>query len=526
VIESVLPPTEDRVALDSKAKTLALGPEELGRLRSLGRTNLYFLSKAILGYDRFTPGFHGEMCSFMERASSRRKLLTVPRDFYKTTTVKSYVIKLILNNPEIRILIVKNTSTNAEKDLIEIQSHFEKNVLFRALYPEVIPTDFKKVRWNSQELEVPRQSSWSEATVEAIGYTGKAVGRHFDVIIEDDMLAPEEGSEVTKEIADKVIAAHKLLKFVFVNWRDGESIVIGNRWAHYDLVSWIRENEKYYDVYHRAAVEDGKAIFPEQFDLETLHQLEVSLGPYIYSCQMMNNPVDAAKQVFKQEWLEQFFYDEPARGGYRILIIDPAYSIKKTGDFTGTVVVDVDADYNVDIIHAEQERIGSADLMDKIFGLQAQFLPHVVGCEMVSSAKVLTYTFEEEMRKRNQWFYIEPLDTGGVAKEIRIRSLQPLFARRQIRAARHMTDLVNQLKDFPFGKHDDIIDALSYVPKLWAPGNKPAEPNGPDDPFSLQAIIRELHSRGRQDQYPFVMHNQSRFAPEEPMFPRPKEERV
>src|SRR5262245_41130385 len=476
------------------------------RLRELGKTNLYFLARAILGYDRLTPEFHGRVCLFLQRGTSKRKVIQLPRDFYKTTLVKAKVIQYIINNPEIRILIIKNTGKNAEKDLSEIESHFEKNQLFRALYPEVIPKNFRDVRWNTHEMEVPRESSWSEATVEAIGVHGTAVGAHVDVIIEDDLVAKEEAD--SQDQMNKVIDAHKLVKPLFVNFRDGDSIVIGNRWAHHDLIGWIEKNEPYYEVYRRQAIEDGRPSFPEQFDLVTLEQLRTSLGPYLFSCQYMNAPVDETRQVFKREWLERLYYkpgpppDGAFRNGFRVMIIDPALATKRDGDYTGIVVVNVDSQFNVDVLHAMQYRVGTADMMDTIFQLHQAFQPHAVGCEQVGLAKTLQHTFDLEMKNRNIYFYVQPLSPkGNASKEMRIRGIQPMFARGAVRISATMIELVDQLIEFPFSEHDDILDAFAYLPEIWMPGRDdeiPASERPTEDPMALSHVLAELRARTQQ----------------------------
>jgi len=519
-------PPEDLEALDRKVQetpqAVALSLAEIGRLRELGRTNLYFLIKAILGYDRLSPTFHGPVCAYLQRVTSKKKRLVLPRDFYKTTMVKGLVIQLILNNPEIRILILKNSGKNAEKDLAEIQGHFEKNHLFRTLYPEVIPPDIRKVKWNQQEMEIPRESSWSEATVEAIGVTGTAVGRHFDVIIEDDLVDQE--SIQSRDQIDKIIERHKLLKFLCVNWRDAISIMIGNRWGHHDLIGWSMRNEPYYDHFFAAAkfrnkAGEWQATFPEQFDLPTLAQLE--LNPYIFSCQMMNEPIDEARQVFKKEWLENSYYRKgvdpkeggPKRDGYRVMIVDPAIGKKLTNDYSGMTITNVDENFNCDILYAERKRVGVAELMEWIFQLHAAYIPHVMGCEMVSLAKALGYAFENEQRKRNYYFHVEELQANThVSKEMRIRVLQPLFARSQIHLDPEMVDLVGELIDFPFGEHDDILDTLSYLPQIWMPGREEEGRQAygaTPDPFHLDSILAELRGRAQaraEDFYPLVLH--------------------
>jgi hypothetical protein len=56
-----------------------------------------------------------------------------------------------------------------------------------------------------------------------------------------------------------------------------------------------------------------------------------------------------------------------------------------------------------------------------------------------------------------------------------------------------MTDLKNQLLDFPKGRHDDLIDALAYQLQLL----RTPQPRKSThvDPFSIEEILKELADR-------------------------------
>jgi predicted phage terminase large subunit-like protein len=59
----------------------------------------------------------------------------------------------------------------------------------------------------------------------------------------------------------------------------------------------------------------------------------------------------------------------------------------------------------------------------------------------------------------------------GVKKEVRIRTLGPLLAQRRVYfnpASVGARELVNQLRDFPIGDHDDGPDALEMAYRLAA----------------------------------------------------------
>lgn len=245
-----------------------------------GRRNLFFFARDILGWDKLSDTLHREVCAFLARPD-RFKLIQLPRGHLKTTLCTiSYPLWRVVQNPNLRILLRSATSKNAQNWIIVLQDLMLGNPIFRWLYPELIPRDFQAVRWNQEALEVPRTQHWPEATIEAIGGSATAVSRHYDLIVEDDLV--NEDHLISDEQMRKVIDEHRRGLSLFVSPGVGERLTVGNRWAYDDLVSWIETNEPSVAVYKRAAVENDLPIWPESFSLDTLNQILETQGPRIY----------------------------------------------------------------------------------------------------------------------------------------------------------------------------------------------------------------------------------------------------
>ena len=102
----------------------------------------------------------------------------------------------------VRVLITQNTFDNAASKVYKIRSIFEKNELFRALYPELIPNfNSKSIRWSNERAEINRPETFEEATFEAAGIGTKITTRHYDLIIEDDTVTAETSDLSEEEIA-------------------------------------------------------------------------------------------------------------------------------------------------------------------------------------------------------------------------------------------------------------------------------------------------------------------------------------
>ena len=450
----------------------------------------------------------------------------VPRGHYKTTIcTEGYPIWRLINNPNDRILIGNAVIGNSIKYLGIIARHFETNQIFRWLFPEVIP-DFGKTKWTQTEIVINRKEEWREPSIQAIGVGGTAVGLHFPCIIKDDLV--NEDHLISMEQMQKPIDWHKYSVSLLVNPDIDTEVLVGTRWAFADVISYVQENEPVFKWYSRACTlngldiehPDAQPIFPEQFPIRALKAIRDRQGPYIFSCQYMNAPVDPARQIFRKEWIQyiedleknpQFSLKDLYERSVCYVILDPALSQDRHGDFTGAVVVFVDHNYDVYIEEAHQLRIGVPELIDWTFTAVERYNPTAVGVEMASLLRALKFPFENEMTRKGKFFYIQELQPNTkISKEMRIRaSLQPLFAQRKVYMRRSQVALFDQLLKFPFGQHDDIVDALAYLPHMWVAGDTPTvrEDDPSLDPFNMTHILGKLE-RGRDTYlYPLVQTN-------------------
>ena len=471
--------------------SLSLPSDAEGLRRALaeeGRRNLFFFARDILGWDKLSDGLHREVCAFLQRLD-RFKLLQLPRGHLKTTLCTiSYPLWRVVQNPNIRILLRSATSKNAQNWVIVLQDLMLGNPIFRWLYPELIPRDFQAVRWNQEALEVPRTQHWPEATIEAIGGSATAVSRHYDLIIEDDLV--NEDHLISDEQMRKVIDEHRRGLSLFVNPGVGERVTVGNRWAYDDLVSWIEANEPLVAVYKRAAVEHDRPIWPESFSLDTLNQILETQGPRIYSAQYMNAPCHEDARSFDPSWFR--YIDSPPTVPVRTYVaLDPAISKKKHADRTAIVVVGVDADRNYYVLDVRSNRWGVDELIDQLFEVVRTWRPQKVAIESLAFQKVLQYPIREAMRRENVHFPIHDAPQQGSNKVFRIMALHEYFNNGSLWLRKGVCDgLVKELSEFPYGAHDDQADALAFAMAMARPANKALASNA--DPLLLDNILLEL----------------------------------
>lgn len=494
---------------------------DLDVLREHAKKSLYFFTKGILGYDWLVPHIHKQVCDELQSTEHNRKLIELPRGWLKSTIGSiAFPMWLSINNPNIRCLLVQNSFANACKKLSVIRDQWEKNPLLRALFPELLPG--KNSTWKADALCLTRSASFPESTYEAAGTSTRVVSRHYDVIIEDDTVAPDydelgdESLAPTHDDVQKAIGWHRTNSLPLLNNPNTDLVVIiGTRWYDQDLIRWVKDNEKQYKVITRAVREDeegnphpqGRITYPERFNEQTLEALADALGPYMYNCLYLNQPIRADDMLFKAQWF-QFYEQIPPLGNLAIYTtIDPATDpgLSKSKDLDYSVVMTCGKDMYTGFIYVldyTRFRGTPGELIDVIFDHAMRWCPIKVGYESVGYQKSLDYWIKERMRQQNKFFIVEPLPRSTKdAKKMAISALQPLFAAKAILIRDFMKELQSELLAFPLGSHDDVADALSMQLKLWrmtrtAQQGREYQMAG-GDIWSLDAALDSLRNRGK-----------------------------
>lgn len=198
--------------------------------------SLYLTAKNLLGFKDVNKETHGPIIDCLE-SDSYRKLVCVPRGCLKSSLAcVAYPIWLLINNPDLRILIDSELYTNSSTFLREIKQHLE-SPLFQKLFGPM-----KSKVWNESEIIIsPRQKKYKEASITVGGIGTTKVGQHFDVIIGDDYNSPSNTN--SKENAEKVISHFRYNISILEPL--GTYVVIGTRYSQNDLIGWILDTQEH-----------------------------------------------------------------------------------------------------------------------------------------------------------------------------------------------------------------------------------------------------------------------------------------
>lgn len=276
------------------------------RLRALCKKNLYFLCKAILGYADMTMHTHWKFSKFIQDLDNKRTVDLLPRGCFKTSIgTIGFAIWLLINNPNLFILIANQTAGNAQTMLEEIEAHLDgTNPLMAWLFPEMIKPGPRWKPWSSNRMTVPNRTVVSgTASVSTIGVGGKPESKHHHVIIKDDLIGRKAMMSQLEMM--EAIAWNDYSESLFVDSGKGIERMHGTRWSLSDLYNIILEDPKYETFIRQAVDPHGELFFPERLSHETLRRIREN-NYFVFMSQYQNDPSSPENLDFNKAWLRKY----------------------------------------------------------------------------------------------------------------------------------------------------------------------------------------------------------------------------
>lgn len=407
-----------------------------------------------------TPQFHKEIYQIFQ-GNEKRIAIGAPRGHSKTTiTDLVYLSWVIVNKKSKFILLVSDTYSQSVLFLEALKAEFEANEKLKGSYG-----DMASKNWSEGEIVV------NGIMIKALGAGMKVRGLKFresrpDLIIVDDL----ENDELVenKERREKLERWFNGALVPSMD-KDGRIIIIGTI-LHYDsLLCKMLDKDKYTEYFKKTykALTDGKALWEEHLNIEELGKIKqdyIAKGQgYLFYQEYQNDPVSDENRKFKIEKFKYYTDEEIDKKQLTTFATyDRAYSLDKTADFTGKVVVSVDRENNWYVRQAVRLKATEAELITDIFDTKSYYNTQKIGVEQKAYQYTIKIALEDEMRKRGTFFLIEELKDGGTAKSKRIEGLLPRFESGSIYFKRDQTDIADEMMTFPKGVHDDLIDALAH----------------------------------------------------------------
>ncbi len=465
-------------------------------MRSLCRHNLYFLLRYVLGRKDVESQWIFERCREVDK-NPNGYLDLWAREHYKSTIITfAKTIQDILSSHgekpckswagrEVTVGIFSHTRPIAKKFLGQIKREFETNKVLHYLFPDILWEDpVKEVRQGNSSMKwseddgiiVKRKSNPKESTVEASGLIdGQPTGKHFMIMVYDDVVTRE--SVTTPEMIKKTTDAWALS--LNLGSRGGHRRIIGTRYHFNDPYREIMKRDAAIPRIYPATMDGMVDGEPVLLTKEELEQKRKDQGPYIFGCQMLQDPIADQVQGFKREWLKHYASTQTGKGMNIYILVDPANEKKKRSDYTSMTVYGAAPDQNLYVLDMVRDRLSLTERTTKLFELHRKWKQPKgliqVGYEKYGKDADIEH-IRDKMEQENYRFPIQEVG-GPMAKNDRIRRLIPDFEEGRIWLPVTLnyvdyegksSDLVqvfieDEYEPFPVGQHDDMLDSKARI---------------------------------------------------------------
>ena len=382
-----------------------------------------------------------------------KTLLLAPRGFGKSSVCNVlYCLWQLVRNPNIRILIVSNTHSQAQSFLWEIRRQIEVNDKFKEVFPEFRPGD----RWSDSELVLSNKTKITkESNITAVGAQGAIVSKHVDLLILDDLVDQENSrTELQREKLEQWLAMTLLPTLE----PEGKIHFLGTRYHPEDLYSRLSKGPYKDFTLIDQALTNGVSLWPEKFPAGLLESKKTELGTIAFDMQYQNDASAAQGDIFRYDWVQ--YYEQLPQNCKVWQGVDLAISQKQTADYFAIVTVAVDENSNVYLLDSFRDRLTFQQQVNVILAKSRQFNPIRVAVESNAYQAAMTNTLREHT---DVPVYQMQTQTDKVT---RAQRLSARFENRKMFFKRDQAELIDELCRFPNAQHDDLFDALEFAVRL------------------------------------------------------------
>ena len=427
------------------------------------RNNFYEFMK----FDGRNYWIHGEHLKHIARrlelvaaGKIKKLIITLPPRHGKSEIIsKKFPAWYLLNNPE-KEIIISSYAAELSYDFSRVARQTFRE--YQEVFGVQIATDNQAVqKWGIEGYR---------GGLVAAGVGGAITGRGYHVGIIDDPLKNRE--EANSETMRKKIWEWYQAVFRTRAYPDASMVIVMTRWHEDDLVGrLLKEQREEWEVINLPALAEDNDIlerqpheplWPDRYSVKELAGIRRDIGTYEWLSLYQQRPSGLDGNIFKREW---FQYTDRIPNDLRIYqTIDLAATKKTESDYFCILTFGHDSDYNLYLLDLYAGRNEFPEQIKLIQSYYDKWQPLQVGVETVA----YQYAMEQWLRNKTN-IPVKKLKpaTDKITRALRVT---PHFENNKVFIKRNLPNvdlLEEQLLQFPNGKHDDVVDVISYIVDMY-----------------------------------------------------------
>ena len=436
-------------------------PHEIADLRADLLAYTCHMFKARRGSELKLNQHQIDICDALERVvigHTKRLIINIPPRSGKTEiAVKSFISWCMGNWPHSEFIHTSYSQRLAASNTYAVRAMMQHEEYQKIFDHTSLMLDSKaKDEFRTEQGGIV-YAVGSDGTITGYGAGSMDEGFGGAIVIDDPHKAGEGESEIMRE---GVISWFQETLESRKNSPDTPIILIMQRLHDRDLSGWLLNggNGEEWELLKISALDDDRQSFwPEQFPVEMLDRLEQA-NPYIFAGQYMQEPSPRAGGMFKPHNIEIV---DAIPAGLRFTRGWDLAATKNAGDWTVGAKIAVDKEGTVWLADIARERGSPDDVEAMLVGTSRQdgantrqSIPQDPGQAGKSqkaylSKKLTGVSFEFSTETGDKATRASPL-----ASQVNVGNV------RMVKAPWN-DSVINEMRTFPMGSHDDIIDAMS-----------------------------------------------------------------
>lgn len=463
-------------------------------LRSRMQTDLFFLAKHVLGYDKVSERWHRPVAevfirkdpskSIGHQSRIRRRILLLPRKTYKTTFNICDTVQWVLCFPEVAVMVMcasnSPDSPLADAFVAEVASHFicpegAPRGALHLCFPEHILHKQPK----AGEFTTPARTKFRrDPTVKGVSIEQSLSGWHPDIIKSEDVQDNRN--------SQTIFALRKVRKNFYLNLKmlgeEGFTDITGTRYGPMDLYgdmiakageeTLILWKPAYIRKPHALKLDDDELAdtdvilqFPEQLSWAFLRE-EKNLDPETFYTQYLNIAEGNFVPTFPIERLQAA--KVPNDATQQIGQVHIAWRFEYAESKNAACAVGIEREGRITIVEVMRGQFTPTALARRVVNVAKKWETRRVMIEATPGAQTMVQHIQNEALELNwrieiQWTEFLQDET---ARALAIKSAEPhLLAGRLLFAdgIAHQQETFKQLYHFGMIEETEIAAVISRV---------------------------------------------------------------
>ena len=346
----------------------------------------------------------------------------------------------------------------------------------------------------------------------AAGVRSQIAGRGAHIAILDDVMSEEDSfSDAGRRYIKEWWPSGQRTRIM----PNGSIIIINTRYHYDDLCGWLLKQQEEYDIDTKMrwnvvsipawldekasellGLPEGTSYFPEWKSDETLRidemEIKATNGTKYWESLYMQNPTPDEGSLIKKDWIQWWNHEEPPDCDFIIQTYDTAFSTRTTADYSVIQTWGIFHFYEADEDGAEGTAANLVLLGNKRGRFEYPDLRRIAREEYdkhrpdicVVEKKASGQSLIQDLRRTGLPVLEYMPDKDKVT---RVFSASPMLESGRVwlpRGKDWSKELYDELILFPYGRHDDQVDALTmavhYVKESWRLEH-PEDPHWEDD---------------------------------------------